>query len=309
MNKNFNLNKAFKSEKSKFKLWNGLKIVSIQLILFVFTSLFFWMFMHINYTFFEVNGYPGIIQLKDAYYEYIIGEVLPVIGYFFVFLIGLFFVGNYLSDLLLRPFGKVGLYCDQKLNSDNRPYVNDPLSDFQLLSVFGEYFFRWIDESTKEGCLTKTTIPPQFCKIHAPRYEKNFFLNFGLVIVIISICSAISTFQVAVGIHEKTTQLAVDLLDHKGGVSYFLQEQGQLFHLIMWLTVFSHILIYLTYAIHLYNRVSGAAFGIFSTMRAFMKGNFSARVHLINYNHVRGPCRSLNKYLEYLQKNYGGQKV
>jgi hypothetical protein len=57
-------------------------------------------------------------------------------------------------------------------------------------------------------------------------------------------------------------------------------------------------------AFHLYSKVSGAAFGFFATMRGYMKGNYFARVHLLEYNHVRPYGRMLNKYLDYMQKNF-----
>jgi hypothetical protein len=63
---------------------------------------------------------------------------------------------------------------------------------------------------------------------------------------------------------------------------------------------FSYILL----GLHLYSKVSGAAFGIFSTMRSFMKGNYSSRVHLVGFAHIREYTRKLNKYLDYIQNNF-----
>ena len=58
---------------------------------------------------------------------------------------------------------------------------------------------------------------------------------------------------------------------------------------------------YAVLAIVLYNKVSGAAFAYFATMRSFMKGKFSSRVHLIGYSYVRNYGRDLNRYLKFLE--------
>jgi hypothetical protein len=59
---------------------------------------------------------------------------------------------------------------------------------------------------------------------------------------------------------------------------------------------------------HLYGKVSGAAFGIFSTMRSFMKGDHFSRVHLVGYAHIRDNTRKLNKYLDFAQNNFEKRK-
>ena len=61
--------------------------------------------------------------------------------------------------------------------------------------------------------------------------------------------------------------------------------------------------------IHLYQKVSGAAFGFFSTMRSFAKGNYNTRVHLIGYTHIRQHGRALNKYLDFIQKKIAPQSL
>jgi hypothetical protein len=65
---------------------------------------------------------------------------------------------------------------------------------------------------------------------------------------------------------------------------------------------------YIALGFHLYEKVSGAAFGIFSTMRSFMKGNRFSRVHLVGYAYIRDYTRKFNKYLDYMQNNFDKDK-
>jgi signal transduction histidine kinase len=93
------------------------------------------------------------------------------------------------------------------------------------------------------------------------------------------------------------------LRDQKGVTSYFTQQMFILDEIVI-MTVTLIVLCYTLLGLHLYAKVSGAAFGIFSTMRAFMKGNYSSRVHLVGFSYVREYTRKLNKYLDYIQNNF-----
>jgi signal transduction histidine kinase len=96
-------------------------------------------------------------------------------------------------------------------------------------------------------------------------------------------------------------ELAGKTLKGQKTVSLFLGEQNFILDDIVTLTLIMTAIFYVILGFHLYAKVSGAAFGIFSTMRAFMKGNHFSRVHLVGYAHIRDSTRKLNKFLDYIQ--------
>jgi hypothetical protein len=115
--------------------------------------------------------------------------------------------------------------------------------------------------------------------------------------------------SIAEDIQSSIIELAIKSLKLSGKNSgYFLQEQSYMFSTMIWVAVSIVAVGYLFLAFHLYNKVAGAAFGFFTTMRSFMKGAFHNRVHLLGFNHVRPYSRSFNKFLDYLQKNYDLKK-
>ena len=70
------------------------------------------------------------------------------------------------------------------------------------------------------------------------------------------------------------------------------------------MTIVFNIFTYLIFFYYLYGKVSIPAFGIFATMRSFISGRYASRVHLIGYPYIRNYTRTLNKYLDDLEKNY-----
>ena len=134
-------------------------------------------------------------------------------------------------------------------------------------------------------------------------------LHFGILLVIISICSTLFIIENAQAVFQNMIELANRTLKHQSSVSKFLGQQSFILDDLVIMTVELITTAYIILGFHLYSKVSGAAFGIFSTMRAFMKGNHFSRVHLVGYAHVRDSTRKLNKYLDYVQNNLDKDKT
>jgi hypothetical protein len=99
------------------------------------------------------------------------------------------------------------------------------------------------------------------------------------------------------------TDLATKTLPESVAVRKFISSQIFILDELVLMTITLTSIFYILLGLHLYSKVSGAAFGIFSTMRTFMKGNYFSRVHLVGYAHIRDYTRKLNKYLDHLEKN------
>jgi hypothetical protein len=128
-------------------------------------------------------------------------------------------------------------------------------------------------------------------------------LHIGILLVMISICSALFIIDNTTSTFTSMVELATRTLKDQKSAGSFLTQELQILDDVGGLTVTLITFFYVLFGMHLYSKVSGAAFGIFSTMRAFMKGNYSSRVHLVGYAYLRDHTRKLNKYLEYIQNN------
>ncbi len=290
-------------------MFTGLKVTGVSFIMSILLSYMLWFWVSINSIFFEVRSFPGFESLREAYTDFIFSEIAdtaPLIALFFIFL---FFSGVYLGKLLLRPFEAIGEYCEKAESNPLAPYEPDMFSDFRLLTRFSEFFFSFIIQCREEKAMRKNTIPPQFQKIRKPVFDKIFFLHFMLYTAIICSISIVILTNLTLSLYEQMVRLTMDHLQLKEGVTQvLLSAQSHLLDSIFFISICMLVSSYMALSIHLYSKVSGAAFGFFSTMKAFMKGNYNARVHLIGYAHVRPSSRKFNKYLDFIQRNFADHK-
>lgn len=296
---------SFQSEDSKFVLFTALKVLSIGIIIFSFLIYIFYNLIGIQSIYFESLGFSNAIGMREAFFDFIMEDSLRWMPWIFVFFIALFLSGISIAKSLLRPFENISVYALEAIEKENQPYNNDYFSGFRLLTNFSEFFFTFINSCRLENLLKSNVVPPQYTKIHKPVFDKVFFFHFSLFLGTLCLINALFIHILAIELHESLVRFSLKVLDNSSpNVVYFLGRQSEVFISISYLGLFISCISYLILGFHLYDKVSGAAFGIFSTMRSFMKGNFNARVHLIGYNYVRPLTRNLNKYLDFIVKKY-----
>jgi hypothetical protein len=299
--------KLFKSEDSRFIMMVGFKVSGISFGITLVIYWFLFQVMRLNYAFFKSHGFSEFHE-GSTFYDHIIAEALNNIPLFFAFHILLFFIGTYVGWLILRPFRTLGEYSETVIESPYTLYRVDQFSTYNLLTRFSEFFFEFLRESRKRNEILNHSIPPQYSKIHKPVLDYIFMLHFGILLIIISISSAVFIIENSTSVYESMVELATKTLSNEKGISRYFSEQLFILDDIVRLTVTLIIFSYVLLGLHLYAKVSGAAFGIFSTMRAFMKGNLSSRVHLVGFAYIREHTRKLNKYLDYIQNNFGKER-
>jgi flagellar biosynthesis protein FlhB len=295
--------RVFKTEDSRFILSVALKITSISIGVNFIVHWFLFQIMRLNYAFFKAHGFPEFSE-GNPFFQSIISEVIDNLPVLFAFHVFLFFIGAYVGWLMLRPFRTMGEYCEASLENINTIYKVEQFSAHSLLTRFSEFFFEYLREIRKKNSISTNSIPPQFSRIHKPVYDKIFMLHFGLLLVIIAISTAVFTIENSSAVFTSMVELATKTLRDQSNVSRFFSEQMFVMDEIVGLTILLVTFSYILLGFHLYAKVSGAAFGIFSTMRSFMKGNYSSRVHLVGFAYVRDETRKLNKYLDYIQNNF-----
>lgn len=301
--KNLSLKKFFKEDDTRFILTCAFKISAVSIFVAGLIYYLIFIFLSFNNIFFEAHGFPVDTELQQAFFDSILTRSLSRMQYFFIYVIVLFWVGIYVGIILLRPFKNIAHYCDVVIDKPDQDYNPDAFSDFRLLTRFSEFFFQYLLDARKKGSLGVNSIPPQYQKIHKPVFDKVFFFHFFLIIICIAIASSYFIMMTADDIYDGTINLALKTLKlQSNSVTYFLQNQQPIFDSLTIVTLVTIFISYISLAAHLYGKVSGPAFGFFTTMRAFMKGKYYSRVHLLGYNHIRPYSRKFNKYLDYVMK-------
>lgn len=292
-----------KDEEIVFRLKTTLKMTLIPVISGCVMAGFLWVLLQLNLYFFEANGYQGWQSFRVAYYEFIVGRTLTLAPYMAMFIAVVAITGIYVSDLLLRPFRIIGDYCERIVNGEEASYDPDFFTDLKLLTTFSELFFLQVHNTRKANRkLEPMDIPKKYTKIHQPVSETAFFLQYFLYILIVSICAYMALYIATVNMHQEIINLAGETLKSSEMMTYFFNRQSDVLQDVLTVVMIGHLILYTALARHLYYKVCGPAFGIFATMRSFLKGNYSSRVHLIGYYYLRTHCRKLNRYLDLMQK-------
>lgn len=297
------MKRVFRTEDSRFIIAVGLKVSGISFWINIFVYWFIFQVMRLNLAFFKAHGFPEFSE-ESPFFDLVIKEAIENLPVLFAFHIFIFFIGVYVGWLILRPFRTIGQYCEDVIENPNQDYVVDEFSTYNLLTRFSEFFFEFLRESRKRNQILSHSIPPQYSKIHKPVFDRVFMLHFSILLVIISISSSVFIIENSSSIFESMVELATKTLRDQRGVSKYFVEQMFILDDIVDLTITLISFGYIMLGFHLYAKVSGAAFGIFSTMRSFMKGNYSSRVHLVGFAYIRDYTRKLNKYLDFIENNF-----
>jgi hypothetical protein len=294
--------RLFKDEDTRFIMSVGLKVTGISLAISLWVYYFLYQVTRLNLAFFKAKGFQDTHD-NAVYYEFIMNEAFESLPVFFAFHVFLFFIGTYVGWLMLRPFRSMGEYCERVIPNADEPFLVDEFSTYRLLTRYSEFFFEFLRDSRKTGHIKAHDIPPQYSRIHKPVNDRVFMLHFSILLIIIAICSSLFIIENASIVFKSMVELGLETLKNQVGLDKYFSEQSYILDEIFNMTIVLIGVGYTMLGFHLYNKVAGAAFGIFSTMRAFTKGNHSSRVHLVGYAYVREYTRKLNKYLDFIQKN------
>ncbi len=295
--------KYLNDEEFMFKTGMGLKFLGVSVFCLLSVLLFTYLLIRIDLIFFVANGFPGVDAFENAFYDYIYSSFSDELLWVLLGCASTFFLGYYLSGVMIRPFKAIGLHCDDKINNKDNFYAPDFFSDLKLLTSFSVFFFTKIDESTIRGKLTSVDIPASYKGIHKPNFEKNFFLNYLFIIIIFALLSTLGIVLLNMEIRDHVTELSRKFLSGNKQATYFLDEQFVIADIAVYFFTSLHLMLYFLLGVHLYHKVATPAFAVFATMRSFLKGNHHNRIHLIGYYYLRNDCRKINKYLDHVQKN------
>jgi len=296
--------KGLNDEEVQFRLYTTLKILSIPTLFLIIISSFVAVLLKLDLYYFEAHGLIGEVKaLEGAFYEYLFNELsdyLPYVAIFFIFLI---FMAMYVADMFIRPFRAIGDYCEARSKGEKASYDPEFFADLKLLTQFSDLFFVSIEQMFEKNKMEPFQVPEKYTKIHKPVFEKAFFIQFSLLVFMAVICTSVALFVMGVELNDSMIQLALSTISPTKAMLAFFKKQTEIFTMYIGGGILLHTLLFSFLSLNLYQSVATPAFGIFATMRSFLKGNYSSRVHLIGYSYLRSHCRKLNKYLDYIEKN------
>lgn len=298
-----NKGKIFSGQDSRFQLQTCLLIAFIPVIAFSFTGFILWIFLNMIHIFFEANGLMVHQDLRGAFIDAIFQETFYIIPYLGVFTTALFFLGYYISNLLLRPFKFISDYTIKVYQNPGETFSPNTINEFKLPISFGIKFFHYLSEARKIKKIAPSHIEPQFKNIENPIFDIVFFCHYFLFL---SLACAIATWGLylfTVDMHDRIVELSLSLLKtHSHSLVHFLKKQEETLDTVI--TISSSILFisYIMLGKVIVSKVNGVSYNFFKTMREFMLGNFNARVRLRKNDPGHSYADSLNTLLDHVVK-------
>lgn len=289
------------SEERLFKCLIGLLFVFVSLFCLVSVILLNYIFIRSSAIFLAQHSTEKTQVFFDDLVAFITSGLVDQSWVALIVVIVAFLVGYYLANTMIRPFKLIASYCEKKTNK--KTYLSsDFISNLKLLNQISYFFFGQIDLAYAQGKLKTVEIPERFTKIHGPKFEIGFFINYFLVVIILAFISTSGIIYINSFIQEMVVLLSKKFYIEGGPVNFYLDKQFEIMNLYLYFLVATHILAYLICGYYLYSKVAVPAFAIFATMRSFLKGNYSNRIHLVGHSYLREDCRKINKYLEAIEK-------
>lgn len=293
---------SFKDDQVAFRYKISIGLCTLSFVFLALVMFFLYILLKIDLIFFNANQFPGAKEFQEAYFDFIFSNTVELLPFIFLGMILIFFVGVYLTHLTLRPFKLLSRYCEDVVNGKKANFNPELFADHRLLVMFSDYFFSITEQMLAEGKFKQVVIPEKYTRIHRPGYDWSFFFSYILIIAVLTGASVTGMVAIDADIREQIIDLSTNFLKATPTVKYFLSEQFVVFDIVLFVLMLFHVVLHFSFGFFLYSKVSAPAFAIFSTMRSFLKGNKSARIHMIGYSHLREDCRKINKYLDMVSK-------
>jgi hypothetical protein len=302
------IHKALKSlsgdEYAKFRLQTGFKFALIPLLSMAFAFFTNYILLRVSLSVLSSIKSDKDYLVEDLLYTFSSKGLLDIAPYSLAVFVGLIFLGMYTANMMIRPFRLIAEHCDNEVNGVQSSYDQDFITELKLLSSFSEWFFGAIEISQKAGVLNKIEIPKKYKKIHKPVFETSFFIQNFLIIIITTICTGLLIHFGALEIYEGVVALVTEAYPNQGSLNQFLYDLKNIYWVTANAAILLNVIAYFIFLFYLYSKVSTPAFGVFATMRSFISGKRSSRIHLIGYPYMRNYTRMINKYLDHVEKQF-----
>ncbi len=299
-----------KDDQAKFRLKIGVIFALVPFVSITLGFILNWVLLKsaiIYITSFRKDIDYIISPLIMDYIQNGLLEVLPwAIGSFICLLIA----GIILAQLVLKPFDEISAYCEAAIcpNEEKWAFDGEFQSELRLLSGFSDWFFTTTTTLRKSGKLTQIEVPSKYKKIHKPVFETMFFIHKSIYVAITCVLTGMIISIINYALFDAVISVVNEILTGGKGVEEYFSYMSLIQRDIAYITIGTNIICYSFFMAYLYNKVATPAFGIFATMRSFINGRYASRVHLIGYKYVRNQTRTINKYLDYMEKEYSSKE-
>ncbi len=267
----------FQSQDSKYFLKTALKVGMVPVLTTMLMVYSLWIYLEMNYSFFLANGFSAGDAMKEAFWDHLLSSQVEFAPWVAGFYVGVFFLGLFLSHLVLRPFTRVAKMCQDVLNGEAPNLKVDPMTKRKLVIRAGLLMMDYIanQESDEDA---EFEVPEDLDKIKKPRPDGVFYLQYGAFMFILSALTAIATFMAFSHLHEDIVATAMTMLKANKTIGTFLTSQQELMDMMSFVCIGFSTLMYALISRGLISEVEGVSYGYLRDIRDIVSGDHSKRL-------------------------------
>lgn len=287
----------FSSYDSKFTIKTALLITSVPAVMLLLASYSIWLLLSLNFSYFLASGIPLDAHDVDVFMDYLLQtqvDNFPMVGLFFIVV---FFIGIFLSHIILRPFNELTTMCDELVNSKDDRIRIVGLERSKLLIKLGNFICSYF-HAKKNG--RNISIPDELVNIKKPTMDYVFYFQFFCLIFILMSIAIGSLVLFADQLHASIIEAAINVLKAPKGMSKFLASQQNVFDLIVLVPSLLGVFLYFFIAQVIISKIQGVTFGYVRDICEVAKGNTLRRLSPRKNDPGRKSASAINDILDIL---------
>lgn len=287
----------FTSYDSKFTIKTALLITAVPAIMLLLVSYSVWLLLSLNFSYFLASGIPLDEHNVDVFMDYLLqtqADNLPLLGLFFIVV---FFIGIFVSHIILRPFNELTSMCEELLSSTDDRIKIVGLERSKLLIKLGNFICSYY-HAKKNG--RSISVPDELLNVKKPTMDYVFYFQFFCLMFILMSIAIGSLVLFAEHLHASIIETAITVLRAPKGMSKFLASQHNVFQLIVLVPSFLGVILYVFIAQVIISKIQGVTFGYVRDICEVAKGNTLRRLSPRKNDPGRKSASAINDVLDIL---------
>jgi hypothetical protein len=291
----------FQSQDSKFYILTATKLTLVPVITFTLIIYSLRTVMEMNYNFFIANGFDSNADFKQVFYDRVLMNIYDFLPMFAATIIAVFFTGLVISWLVLKTYELIQDHIIDVMDEEEDEDFEAPgMLKTKLISQVSRIFLKYTKIYSETGKAPKMKLPEKFLKLKSPPIDKVFFVQYALIVCIISLATNILLFSFLNELYQQVLENGITLLESNKVIMKFLVAQEKELFNIYYLSIGINVALYIYVSKGIINSIDGVSYGFARDMISIMKGEHKVRMRPRFHDPGQTLAQVINEYLDHV---------
>lgn len=290
----------FSSQDSRFAIKTALLVTSVPFLMLVIVIYSTWLLLSLNFSYFLANGFPLSEENIDVFTDFLLQTQAEYLPHTLLFFIGVFFIGLFLSYVILRPFNELSDMCRELVLAKDERIRIVGLEKNKLLIKLGNFIARYFD-AQKNG--REVSVPQELLMVKKPMMDYVFYFQFFCLIMILMTIAIGSLYLFVDQLQDSIIYSAMHILKAPKGMSTFLSSQRNVYDMIVFIPSIVGAILYIFMSRIIISKVQGVTYGYVRDVCQIASGNKSRRLLNREQDPGRQAALAVNEVMDILHPN------